>query len=288
MKRFNWEFDFDPYFPVHFFEYTVCGNSDPMHWHQYFEIGLCTQGKGSFLYMNKQYTVNTGDVFINNNYENHVAVTSEGNTNSYIFLILMPSFISDPINHRANKQYINTFYYDPPDFINKIPNDTEIANRLKQLIEQGYNVYSHRGNMWEIEVDIVVRKILFELAAHYYQNGSKESARENINPKISLALKYIKQNYNRTLSLNSIAAYVDLNPTYFRHLFKKEIRISFKDYVTRQRLSNARTLLINTDMSVNQIINEVGYSNTTQFYRVFRQHYHMTPAEYRKLQQGVT
>ncbi|MGI6215748.1 MAG: AraC family ligand binding domain-containing protein, partial [Christensenellales bacterium] len=201
MKCFNWEFNFDPYFPVHFFEYSVRGDCDPMHWHQYFEIGLCTQGDGTFIYMNKSYTVNTGDIFINNNYENHVAVTSKEQTNSYIFLILMPSFISDPINHRANKQYITTFYYNPPDFINKIPNYTATANRLKKLIEQGFQVYKNRGNMWEIEVDIVIRKILFELAAHYQQNGSKESARENINPKILLALKYIKQNYNKTLLL---------------------------------------------------------------------------------------
>ena len=40
-------------------------------------------------------------------------------------------------------------------------------------------------------------------------------------------------------------------------------------------------------MSVHQVIEEVGYTNISQFYRIFRQHYHMTPAEYRRLQQGA-
>ena len=53
MKRFNWEFDFDPYFPAHFFEYTVVGRKDAMHWHRYVEIGLCLEGEGQFLYSYK-------------------------------------------------------------------------------------------------------------------------------------------------------------------------------------------------------------------------------------------
>ena len=104
MKRFNWEFDFDPYFPAHFFEYTVVGRKDAMHWHRYVEIGLCLEGEGQFLYSYKQYPVEPGDIFINNDYENHVAVADEGQESRFIFLILMPSFISDSSNHSANQQ----------------------------------------------------------------------------------------------------------------------------------------------------------------------------------------
>ena len=77
MKRYNWEFDFDPEFPVHLFEYTVVGARDAMHWHRYFEIGLCLEGDGQFAYLHKKYPVHPGDIFINNDYENHVAITDE-------------------------------------------------------------------------------------------------------------------------------------------------------------------------------------------------------------------
>ena len=95
------------------------------------------------------------------------------------------------------------------------------------------------------------------------------------------------QHYNQSITLEDVALHVGLNTTYFRHLFKQEMCVSFKEYLTHLRLANARQLLANSDMSVHQVIEEVGYTNISQFYRIFRQHYHMTPAEYRRLQQGA-
>lgn len=62
------------------------------------------------------------------------------------------------------------------------------------------------------------------------------------------------------------------------------MRISFKEYLTHLRLTNARMLLLNSSLSIGSVIEEVGYSNISQFYRIFRQYYHMTPAQYRKMQ----
>ena len=287
MKRFNWEFDFDPYYPAHFFEYTVVGRKDAMHWHRYVEIGLCLEGEGQFLYSYKQYPVEPGDIFINNDYENHVAVADAGQESRFIFLILMPSFISDSSNHSANQQYMKTFRYNPPDFVNRIAHSTETARRITRQIKRGYEVYQAKENMWEMELDIIVRRILLELALHYFRQEGEESARQKLNPKILAARSYMTQHYNQNVTLEEVARQVGLNTTYFRHLFKQETRISFKEYLTHLRLSNARQLLANSDISVQQVIEEVGYTNISQFYRVFRQHYHMTPAEYRRLQQGA-
>lgn len=287
MKRFNWEFDFDPEFPVYLFEYTVVGQRDAMHWHRYFEIGLCIQGDGTFLYPHKQYPVQEGDIFINNNYESHVAVTQEGMENRYIFLILMPSFISDSSNHRANRQYIETFHYNPPDFINRIPRSSETAKRITRLLMRGYRVYEARGELWEMEVDIIVRNILLELNRHYLSADSSEGAQRNVNAKVLAAQQYIRKHCDHALTLDEVAGFVGLNATYFRHLFKEETHVSFKEYLTHLRLTHARSLLTDTSMSINRIIEEVGYTNISQFYRIFRQHYHMTPAEYRRLQEGM-
>ncbi len=271
MKRYNWEFDFDPEFPIHLFEYTVVGARDAMHWHRYFEIGLCLEGDGQFAYLHKKYPVHPGDIFINNDYENHVAITDEGCTNRYLFLILMPSFISDSASHRANRRYIETFQYNPPDFINRIPCGTPTAEKITSLITHGLKVYQTRQENWEMELDIIVRNILLALSQHYLRKDSEESARQNINPKILAAQRYIHQNYNQPLTLDAVAAYVGFNTTYFRHLFKKEMRISFKEYLTHLRVNNARMLLLNSSLSIGSIIEEVGYSNISQFYRIFRQ-----------------
>ena len=60
------------------------------------------------------------------------------------------------------------------------------------------------------------------------------------------------------------------------------MQIYFKSYVTLLRLAHAQKLLIASQRSINEIIQEVGYSNITQFYKIFELNYNLTPAEYRR------
>ena len=63
------------------------------------------------------------------------------------------------------------------------------------------------------------------------------------------------------------------------------MRVSFKAYITLLRLAHAQKLLIASDHSINEIIQEVGYTNISQFYKIFELNYNLTPAEYRRLYQ---
>ena len=93
---------------------------------------------------------------------------------------------------------------------------------------------------------------------------------------------YINDHYTEHLTLSQVASHLNLNESYFRHLFKDEMQISFKSYVTLLRLAHAQKLLIASQRSINEIIQEVGYSNITQFYKIFELNYNLTPAEYRR------
>ena len=103
-----------------------------------------------------------------------------------------------------------------------------------------------------------------------------------INSKVAIAKQYIIQHSTEPISLQEVADYVDLNATYFRHLFKKVMHISFQEYVTNIRISNVCMLLVNSDRNISEIIHSVGFSNSSQFYHTFFEYYQMTPAEYRR------
>lgn len=280
MKDSNWDWDFDPSFPVHFFDFTVKGNRDHMHWHRYYEIGLCTKGTGRFFYHTKQYSVTPGDIFISNNYESHVAVSDSNSETQYIFMILLPNFVDSVISPRLSMLYTNAFMYNPINFTNCIPHTSQAAQIIADLIFRGLDVCTKQSAGYEMELDIIVRSILYQIWQYYRQ--SITDTRLKINPHIQSAQQYIINNYNRNLSIDEVAAHVNLNPSYFRHLFKDVLNVSFKEYITDLRLSHARKLLLDTNMNINRVIEEIGYTNISQFYRVFHQHYGMTPAEYRK------
>lgn len=100
---------------------------------------------------------------------------------------------------------------------------------------------------------------------------------------IDRAVQYIKQNYNKNLSLNQVSSLVFLSPEYFCRLFKSKTGVSFGTYLTAYRLERARQLLLSTDLKVSEIAEKVGYENTSYFIRQFKKHCGVTPEQERKL-----
>ena len=71
-------------------------------------------------------------------------------------------------------------------------------------------------------------------------------------------------------------------PTYFiSRLLKKHTGKNFKELLKEQKLKSAAKLLEETDMSVEDIMENVGYENSSFFYRIFREKYGCSPKEYR-------
>lgn len=281
MRSFNWEYEFDPVFPIYIFPYTVVGSRDSMHWHRYHEIGLCTGGSGKFVYLNKVYPIRPGDIFISNNYESHVATSDSDQDTQFLFLIFLPSIISAPGSQAVDSQYLRFLQYNPLSFQNCIPAGDPAAVQLGELIRRAYQIYIAQQEFYQMELDILLRQILLTLT-------QARSAPENFshvpkqNPKIAQAQEYINDHYTGKLTIRQVADHLELNESYFRHLFKEETRISFKGYVTLLRLSHAQKLLIASDRSIYEIIQEVGYSNISQFYKLFKLNFDQTPAEYRR------
>ena len=283
MDGINWSYDFLPGFPMHIFPFTVSGNRDSIHWHQYYEIGLCVNGRGKFVYMNKVYSVKKGDLFISNNFENHVAIGEDGEETEYIFLIFLPEFIAHPHGRQFDLSYLSFLKYNPLTFTNKIDAELPVAQRLYSLFNETLALYQGDEPFRRMELDIKVRQILLELSRHYAQNSEQEDTGDVLlHVKVQKAIKYLNIHYSETITIDRMAALLDMNPSYFRHLFKKSTQMSFKSYVTYLRLSQAQKLLIATNKSVSEIISEVGYSNISQFYTVFHKFAHMSPAEYRR------
>lgn len=283
MDGFNWTFDFDYDFPMHIFPFTVMGNRDSIHWHQYFEIGLCVDGQGKFVYMNKVYNVKKGDLFISNNFENHVAISESDDITEYIFLIFLPDFIANPHGRRFDLSYLSFLKYNPLSFNNKIEAELPVSRRLYTLFTEMLALYRGDDPNRRMEMDIRVRQVLLELSRHYAECGGQEDTGDILmHVKIQKAVKYLNIHYCENVTIADMAEQLEMNPSYFRHLFKASTQMSFKSYITYLRLSQAQKLLLATNKSVSDIISEVGYSNVSQFYNVFQKLTHLSPAEYRK------
>ncbi len=95
-------------------------------------------------------------------------------------------------------------------------------------------------------------------------------------------LKFISENYDQNISLEDVAKKCNYSTDYVRHLFKKHTGMTFGNYLTNLRISQARLLLSSTDKSVSQIASLVGFDNPDYFTNVFKKKTNLSPREFRR------
>ena len=100
---------------------------------------------------------------------------------------------------------------------------------------------------------------------------------------ISHAKKYIKDHFSENITISDIAEQEGFNVSYFSTLFKKETGRTFSEYLMGVRIDEAKRFLKETNLSIVQICEAVGYSDTKHFTAIFRKSSGIKPSEYRKL-----
>nr|MCR5715549.1 PocR ligand-binding domain-containing protein [Lachnospiraceae bacterium] len=98
---------------------------------------------------------------------------------------------------------------------------------------------------------------------------------------IRRAFTYISDNYAHRLTLEEVAAYVHLNPSYFSTLFKQSSGSSFREYLNMVRIEASKHLLESTDYALIDIAVAVGFEDQSYFTKVFKKYTGLTPKQYR-------
>ncbi|MFD0676054.1 MULTISPECIES: response regulator transcription factor [unclassified Paenibacillus] len=100
--------------------------------------------------------------------------------------------------------------------------------------------------------------------------------------EISKAKQYIEENIALRLTLDEVAEYVSLVPSYFSTLFKKVENENFVDYVNRRKIEKAVALLKEKDYSNLQLSQLVGIQNERYFCTLFKHFFGLPPQKFRK------
>ena len=107
---------------------------------------------------------------------------------------------------------------------------------------------------------------------------------EKIRALLSISKIYIENNYVKEISLADFSGHVFLSESYFAHRFKDEFSVSPKKYVLDLRINKAKELLIETDLKINEIAREVGFSSQQRFNDIFKKYEGLTPLYFRKIE----
>ena len=84
------------------------------------------------------------------------------------------------------------------------------------------------------------------------------------------------------INIDDIADYLKLERSYFSNFFKQKVVISPKKYLTKYRMKTAADLMIKKGISVAVAGNSVGYTDSFAFSKIFKKHFGVSPAIYKK------
>jgi two-component system response regulator YesN len=95
------------------------------------------------------------------------------------------------------------------------------------------------------------------------------------------AIYYVRQHYGEKISLEVAAARCGLKHPQLTRLFHRTYGLTFRDYVVRYRLREARRLLRDPGAKVADVAEIVGFTDFSYFSRMFKRHFGLQPSEHR-------
>ena len=110
---------------------------------------------------------------------------------------------------------------------------------------------------------------------------TKEHSLSQYSSIVRQALMFINLNISSNITVKQVANEIGLSPDYLTRLFKKELGINIITYINRKRIYTSLNLLKTTDLSIEDIGDLIGLSNTSYFYTLFKKEIGVSPKQYR-------
>lgn len=116
--------------------------------------------------------------------------------------------------------------------------------------------------------------------------AQNEITKKDLNNKLKLAIKSMKENLKSGVTLSQLAETANLSPFHFHRLFKGAYEVTPLQYFTRLRLKEVCRLLTKTNKPISFIATTCGFEDQSAFTRLFKKEFNQTPLAYRKMKTG--
>lgn len=218
-------------------------------------------GSGIYEYKNKSFKIKAGQIFYvppglecTYHYENEATKWEH---------------ITFEFTGECAKKYIEMMGLTPDNPIKNCENYDDVLLQLKSIFDR------HK------EENIVE---YYDVLSVFYKIVSYNVKRTNPKPQNlpNIIKEYINHNYkNSDMTVESVCEMYNVNPSYMSILFKQDVGLSMKSYITKLRMAEARLLLRDSKITAKEIAFSVGFSDEVHFRKTFKKHHGITPKQYR-------
>ncbi len=240
---------------------------DFTHWHENIELLYFTEGEGRVVCNFTNYDVKKDDIFVVNS-ENLHMVESD-NIIKYFCIVIDSDFCS-----------INGIPAEELKFMHII-NNGELIKKYEKVIE----LYEKSCDFKEARIKLSVLDLLVDLLnfiddTEVSDNTQNEEEPEPQNlPNIKLAIKFIKENFTKKISVEDISEASGLSRAYFSRKFKSITGFTLVNYVNLVRCQHACQMLKTGKYKINEVAIECGFDNMSYFTKTYKKLMGTLPSE---------
>lgn len=273
------------------FKDSITGNvATPLHRNMHLELYYVVKGHFELRVQNEVLHLSEGElVLLNSNALHSDSFSSEAmelvimglnesyfdeDFHKYIENIELSNFIKNSFN--PSYKNANYWTFKPVDRLSILDTSTY---RIQQELR-------HRSIHYEKMIQVYLTR-LFKSLGHDFKIQEYESEGHGLRAILFTEVqRYIESHY-ANVTLDDLAMYLKYSRDYLSRLIKELTGLSYIQYLQKIRVEKAMDLLDSTEMSVNEIAEQVGYQNNSHFYDIFKNIAHQTPNEYRNMRHKV-
>ena len=230
--------------------------SFPTHLHQAFELVTVQKGEMDIIIDGKSYTLHKNEFVLIFPNQTHSLLSTDC---KHTLLIFSAELVKAYLSKVSGKI--------PTD--NKFIPHRYIVEQMKGISESS-SVYEKKGFLYSLCGE-------FDKEREYKERIKDEA--DNLLYKI---FEFVELNYGNECTLDTLANETGYNYSYLSRYFKKNVGISFNEYVNRHRINNACYLLSNSNYTILRCAMDSGYTSLRSFNRNFINYMSVSPKKYRE------
>ena len=235
------------------------------HTHNHMELFFIIGGKGQFLIEDRLLPVDVNNLVIINPNVVHTEVSLNAQPLEYI--VLGVEGIQLATSDTSNGQFSILEHFEV----------VEISSCLRNILREMEQKNTGYEDICQAYMEILIIRLMRSTALAVPSESQTVSA----NRQCAAVRRYIDLHFKEALTLEQLAEEGHMNKFYLSHAFKREYGVSPINYMISKRIEESKYLLAETDLSMTQISQLLGFSSLSYFSQVFRRTQSVTPMEYR-------
>lgn len=251
------------------------------HRHDFFYFNYTY--KGQYDSLSQQYdnciTIREGELYAGQPFAGHALCVHDNQDTIIIGVVIQKqTFFRSFLPMLSANSRLLRFLLDPAtdsfsdEFIHfKVEDDCDIRALLEMMVVE----YAYKKNDTQDMLKPLVLAFLMHVARQYAR-VTEQAVPERLSDRI---VQYIGEHPD-TVTLRELAGRFAYHPNYIASLLSRELGISFSKILLQQRMERAVILLRGTALPIAEISLMLGYSNTSNFHKAFREYYKASPREY--------